>query len=74
MHPADPVHNDNQDTTDSIDVGGKTSSQTNKLPSVTDIPKPQETKGPSLDLLDRIPKMYRLLDLRNDEGSGGIGQ
>jgi hypothetical protein len=67
MHPADPAP-------DGIDVGGKAGSQTEGTPFVPDVPKPQETKDPSLDLLDRIPNLYRLLDLRNDDGSGGIGQ
>jgi hypothetical protein len=29
---------------------------------------------PSLDLLDRIPGMFRLLDLVTEQGSNGIGQ
>jgi hypothetical protein len=30
--------------------------------------------APPLDLLNRIQGMYRLLDLVNEEGSGGIGK
>ena len=29
---------------------------------------------PSLDLLDRIPGLHRLLDLVTEQGSNGLGQ
>jgi hypothetical protein len=38
-------------------------------------PTPDASKSKSsLDLLDRIHGMYRLLDLRSDNGSGGMGK
>jgi hypothetical protein len=74
MHPAHPSHNESHGTTSGVDVGGKAGSQTGNLDSVSALPEQGKAKAPSLDLLDRIPKLYRLLDLRNDDGSGGIGQ
>jgi hypothetical protein len=71
MHPAHPSHNDSQSTTGGVDVGGP---ETSNPDMASGIPEPEKAKVPSLDLLDKIPKLYRLLDLRNDDGSGGIGQ
>jgi hypothetical protein len=34
----------------------------------------QDETDASLDLLDRIPGMFRLLDLVEEAGSGGIGE
>ena len=74
MHPAHPSHIDGQATTGGADAGGKAGSQTGNPDMASSIPEPVKAKAPSLDLLDRIPKLYRLLDLRNDDGSGGIGK
>jgi hypothetical protein len=74
MHPAYPSYNDSQGTADGVDVGGKAGSQTGNPGTASGIPEPVKAKASSLDLLDKIPQLYRLLDLRNDDGSGGIGQ
>ena len=44
-----------------------------KEPIPPSAPKPGKDEALILDILDRIPKMHRLLDLRNDDGSNGIG-
>ena len=73
MHPPPPSLKPSQAATGGVDVGGKAGSQTSNPDPASGIPEPVKAKEPSLDLLDRIPKLYRLLDLRNDDGSGGIG-
>jgi hypothetical protein len=74
MHPAYPAPDDNQDTTHGVGAGRKSGSQMNEPAFFPNAQEPPKAKAPSFDLLERIPKMYRLLDLRNDDGSGGIGR
>jgi hypothetical protein len=48
-------------------------SDVTRAPSPMQEDEPVATK-PSLDLMHRIPGMYRLLDLVQERGSGGVGK
>jgi hypothetical protein len=66
--------NGSQDTITHVDNEAATAGNTH-FPTNQSNPTPDVSKSKSsLDLLDRINGMYRLLDLRNDNGSSGMGK
>ncbi|CAG8553543.1 2168_t:CDS:2, partial [Acaulospora colombiana] len=88
-HDLEMVSARSQISTTVVDVGEQQPSHLDKESSSTDLDTrtfenpigdnhqvvvEEPAAAPSLDLLDRIPGMYRLLDLVNEEGSGGIGK
>jgi hypothetical protein len=62
---------DHQDADETIipNHKGSSSKVDSEAPAIDEEPP----ASPSLDLLGRVKGMYRLLDLINEQGSGGIG-
>jgi len=76
MHSAHSVIDDSRGTIAGVEDDSKhipEEHQNEESISPPGVPDPGTNKTLTLDMLDRIPEMHRFLDLRNDDGSNGIG-
>ena len=64
---------DHQDADETILPNQKNTEPSSNKDSESPVINDEPPAKPSRDLLDRVKGMYRLLDLINEQGSGGIG-